>query len=316
MKKLSAVFNVTAIALTGTMFSSCFLMKEPAEQTQHTSAPTNQFKQLEGGLEYRIVKDSAGNLHPNIGDYLELHLETRVDDSLIFETRSAMEDGKPAPIQMSRPMFKGDLLVGLKELTPGDSAIFKVSVDSALAAGMPEVPWMKKGVGQKMVYNVVLVSVKPMEVKQREEAEHAARQKEIDDKLIRDYLERNNIKAQQTESGLYYTIDREGNGPVPQTGQTVTVNYTGKLLNGDVFDSNVDPRFQHVTPLQFTLGAGQVITGWDEGIGLLKEGTKATLYIPSGLAYGNRSQGPRIAPNSILIFDVELLKNPAETTEK
>jgi FKBP-type peptidyl-prolyl cis-trans isomerase len=91
-----------------------------------------------------------------------------------------------------------------------------------------------------------------------------------------------------------------------QKGELVAVNYTGKLTNGTVFDSSVLPEFHHVQPFEFTLGVGQVIAGWDEGIAGMKVGDKKTLTIAPEKAYGARGQGP-IPPNATLIFDVELV---------
>jgi len=84
------------------------------------------------------------------------------------------------------------------------------------------------------------------------------------------------------------------------------MNYTGRLQDGTVFDSNVDPKFNHVEPFEFTLGAGQVISGWDKGIVGMKIGEKKTLTIPPEDAYGPSGR-PGIPPNSTLIFDVELV---------
>jgi peptidylprolyl isomerase len=106
-----------------------------------------------------------------------------------------------------------------------------------------------------------------------------------------------------TESGLKVEILEKGAGKKPNVGDKVTVHYTGKLTNDTVFDSSVN----RGTPFSFQLGVGQVIRGWDEGIGMLEEGTKARLTIPAELGYGNRAAGS-IPPNSTLIFDVELLK--------
>jgi FKBP-type peptidyl-prolyl cis-trans isomerase len=93
---------------------------------------------------------------------------------------------------------------------------------------------------------------------------------------------------------------------VAKAGDVVSMNYTGRLENGTVFDSNVDPKFQHVQPFEFTLGAGQVIAGWDKGIVGMKVGEKKTLTISPEDGYGASGQGP-IPPNATLIFDVELL---------
>ena len=95
-------------------------------------------------------------------------------------------------------------------------------------------------------------------------------------------------------------------GEVAKTGDTVAMNYTGRLANGTVFDSNVDPKFNHVQPFVFTLGAGQVIAGWDKGIVGMKVGEKKTLVISPADGYGAKDYGP-IPGNSTLTFDVELL---------
>lgn len=108
----------------------------------------------------------------------------------------------------------------------------------------------------------------------------------------------------KTESGLYYKITQHGNGKKPQAGQKVAVHYTGMLLDKSVFDSS----YSYRRPLNFTVGVGQVIEGWDEGILLLHEGDKARLVIPSDLAYGASGAGGVIPPHAPLIFDVELVK--------
>ena len=97
-------------------------------------------------------------------------------------------------------------------------------------------------------------------------------------------------------------------GDVAKVGDIVSMNYTGRLVDGTVFDSNVDPKFNHVEPFAFPLGAGRVIAGWDKGIVGMKVGDKKTLTIPPEDAYGAVGRPPVIPPNSTLIFDVELLK--------
>lgn len=126
-------------------------------------------------------------------------------------------------------------------------------------------------------------------------------QLKVDTEIIDAYLSNNSIVAESTTEGLKYEITTSGNGDFPAVGTSVVVNYTGKLLDGTVFDSNNKGTFS------FPLGQGRVIQGWDIGIALLSKGGKATLYIPSGLAYGTRGAGGTIGPNEVLIFDVQLV---------
>ncbi|MBL0736871.1 peptidylprolyl isomerase [Flavobacterium sp. GN10] len=107
----------------------------------------------------------------------------------------------------------------------------------------------------------------------------------------------------RTESGLRYKMIQKGEGKKAEAGKTVSVHYEGSLDNGKVFDSS----YPRKKPIEFKLGIGQVIEGWDEGIALLQVGDKARFVIPSDLAYGPSGAGGVIPPNAVLIFDVELM---------
>ena len=125
-------------------------------------------------------------------------------------------------------------------------------------------------------------------------------EKELDN--LQAYIEEHNITTEPTASGLYYIETTKGTGVQATTGDLVDVHYTGTFLDGEKFDSSYD----RGEPFEFTLGTGQVIKGWDEGIAYMKEGGKATLIMPSSLAYGIYGSGS-IPPYTSLIFEVKLI---------
>jgi FKBP-type peptidyl-prolyl cis-trans isomerase len=131
--------------------------------------------------------------------------------------------------------------------------------------------------------------------REKREAEERAKQKELLDQVAAGYDE--------TPSGLRYKILQNGDGKQATKGAMVSVHYKGQLLDGTVFDSS----YKRKQPIDFAIGVGQVIAGWDEGIQLLKVGDKARLVIPSNLGYGAGGAGGVIPPNATLIFDVELM---------
>jgi len=116
-------------------------------------------------------------------------------------------------------------------------------------------------------------------------------------------LEEHTKGMDKTASGLFYSIKKAGEGPSPEKGAQVSVHYKGTLLDGTVFDSS----YQRNQPISFSVGVGQVIPGWDEGIMLLNKGAAARFVIPSHLAYGAQGAGGVIPPNADLIFEVELV---------
>jgi FKBP-type peptidyl-prolyl cis-trans isomerase len=122
-------------------------------------------------------------------------------------------------------------------------------------------------------------------------------------RMAEEALEKLAAGFQKTESGLRYQIIQKGNGTQAEKGKKVSVHYQGALENGQVFDSS----YKRKQPIDFTLGMGQVIEGWDEGIALLQVGDKARFVIPSYLGYGSRGAGGVIPPDATLVFDVELM---------
>ncbi|MDI9319675.1 MAG: FKBP-type peptidyl-prolyl cis-trans isomerase [Phycisphaerales bacterium] len=272
-------------------------------QTAKTS--NTGFKTTKDGIEYKFIKDAPGTQTPKIGDMIQCNYTVKIGDSIMFDSYKA-NAGKPMEIPMQQnpnPNKKMDPTEVLMMLTVGDSVVIRTELDSN---ALKQLTFAKAT--DKIQYQFALKSIKTKEQFEAEVKNAAANQAQTDDKILTEYFAKNNIKAQKTASGLYYVITKKGEGSNATTGQSVTVNYTGKnITDGSVFDSNVDPQFQHVEPFTFNLGQHQVIAGWDEGIALLNKGAKATLYIPSTMAYGAQSPSPKIPANGILIFDVELV---------
>ena len=272
-------------------------------------AQNKGFQQLPSTLEYMIVQDAPGTKKAVPGSIITMHIRTVVNDSALFDSYR-MNNNEPVPAQIQQPSFKGDLMEGLAMLTAGDSAVFRSPADSVFRGQFPS--FVKSG--DKVNFFVRMVTVKTQEEYNKEQEDAAAKQNGVDDKPLQDYIRNNKLKVEKTKSGLYYVITQKGSGDNAKAGQDVTMNYTGRLLDGTVFDSNVDPKFGHVQPFNFKLGAGQVIKGWDEGVALLNKGAKATLLIPSSMAYGSRAMpgGPNnpkgIPANSVLLFDVEMVE--------
>lgn len=174
--------------------------------------------------------------------------------------------------------------MGVKDLNSDD---FKDGVKVAFDGGEPALPLEE---AQKLINEYLEDLAKKAEATAREAGEK--------------FLEENkkNAEVKETASGLQYVVEKEGEGAQPTAEDEVTVHYTGKLLDGTVFDSSVN----RGEPATFPLN--RVIPGWTEGVQLMKEGAKYTFFIPSDLAYGAQGVPQVIPPHSTLIFDVELIK--------
>ncbi|ANU64123.1 FKBP-type peptidyl-prolyl cis-trans isomerase [Muribaculum intestinale] len=162
-----------------------------------------------------------------------------------------------------------------------------------------------EGAAPKMTYDEAKKEIKEffekMEAEQRAAAEKMG---EVNAAAGKTFLDENGkrVEVKTTASGLQYEVLEEGTGKMPAATDSVTVHYTGKLIDGTVFDSSVE----RGEPATF--GVTQVIPGWVEALQMMKEGAKWRLFIPSNLAYGPNGAGNVIGPNATLIFDVELIK--------
>lgn len=278
------------------------------------------------GVEYILIESENGAGFEE-GDFAIYSLKlVDSEDSVVLDSEEVGE----LPIQINDSILstRGPLFSILKELQLGDSIKATLTANQVLTEGFRQPVAADKSPDENLtVYAKAIEKLDTagyMEWQQQQRAEameqmrkDAEEQKGIDDQLIKDFLSENGIEAQKTESGLYYMITEETSGEKPEAGDTVKVNYIGKLMDGTVFDTSYEDvakeagiyrEQREYGPLELPIGKGRVIRGWDEGIMLLNEGSEATLYIPSGLAYGPRANGATIPANSSLIFEVELVE--------
>jgi len=263
------------------------------------------FTVLSNGLEMKMIEDKPGE-KADSGFISKIHISVKVGDSTVFDSR-LMNNNEPVMQPISPGRALADLMVGFMELSQGDKAIFRAPADSIFPNKDQRPPFIKDG--DMMTWEVEMAELKSPKDMENEKKERIAKQ----DKELKKYLSDNNINATKTASGVYVAVTKEGTGPKPKPGQIAQMNYTGYLLDGSVFDSNVDPKFKHVEAFEFPVGKGAVIQGWDEGVATLNKGSKAKLIIPSDLAYGERATPPSevspkgIPANSPLVFDVEVI---------
>lgn len=253
------------------------------------------------GLEYKFHRESKSPEKPQVGDILTVKMNYFINDSLLFESSSI---GKVMQFPLVAPAFKGDFFEGISMMSAGDSASFLNNADSVFYK-----IFRVKSLPDFVKPNSVMrfeVSLDTFVTQAAFEAQKMAESQELVDESnsrMKQYIADKGITAVPQESGLVYIETKEGEGAKPENGQKVRVHYLGTLLDGTKFDSSFDRN----EPIEFTLGVGQVIKGWDEGISLMRVGGKATLLIPFNLAYGERATGP-IPAFSPLIFEVELVE--------
>lgn len=265
-----------------------------------------EFVQLDSGLRYRIVDNAEGDKAAD-GEVMKLIMTHQWKDSVLYSNLDPV--GNYLNPRTSVPPNLSEAFLAFGE---GDSCQIEMSLgDYAEITNFP--------IGETLDSNETVVwNVRILEIENEGTVleKIRAEQLEIDKTVIEAYLAEEGIEAEQTEEGLYYVIERKGNGAYPEEGSNVKVNYTLRTLDGRVIDTsfediakqnNLYNEQRTYEPLGFTLGGGGIIQGWNIGIPQVDKGGKGTLYIPSVYGYGNRGFGNLIAPNTVLIFDVEVV---------
>ena len=288
------------------------------------SACKESFKKGEKGLEYKIIADGSGD-KVKMGEFMHLEIgqfyNNGKSDSLISDSRTSPQG--PMIQALDTVSIPSEFSSILKQMRKGDSVVVRVLTDS-IFKDMPQAmpPAFKKG--HYLLTTIKMVDIfktataadsakiKAMELAQQRMKIQADEQVKKDDKILQDLFAKNNTKVVKGALGTYVEIIQPGTGPNADTASVVKINYTGKTMEGKTVDSNTDPAFNHVQPLLANLTSDaslgmRVVPGWNDGLVLLNKGAKAKFYIPSSLAYGPQGNGGDIAPNAILIFDIEVL---------
>ena len=279
-------------------------------------------KETPSGLKFKVVKTGNGVVaKPN--DVLVFNF--KLIDSNDSVWNDTYVDGMPAAVMIqdtSAIKTEDGMMQMLRMVSPGDSVIvdftvkdfFKNLVKNAIPPGIDSTI--------SLSYRLKIDSVTTREGIMAIQAEvmrkKSEKQMEKDSAILDAYLLEKNITAQKTESGLRYVITKAGTGENGKSGQAVKVNYSGYMLDGQCFDSSVKEVAQEkgvynaarepYAPYDVTIDQTGVIKGWHEAFKLLNKGAKATFYIPSALAYGPQQRSEIIKPNSILVFDMEVVE--------
>ncbi len=298
MKKGILILGITAAALTG----------------------CKQFEKGPGDMLYKIHEDVDGSTIKD-GDFVSFQaIEKTEEDSILF---SSYEYDRPSLMVKEKSIFKGDLYAALEMLSEGDSATFKISIDSMEKKMNRPKPQNTKG--KYFVYTIKINKVIP-KGKLNDQAFRSkiesfmkteiAKAKNQEAGKISNYVSSKSLKPIVTGSGLNYVIAQQGKGNKPNVGDTVEFNYTGMFLTGKVFDTSVQEvakksgtvnPMRPYQPIKVPAGINSTIPGFDEALLLFPKGTKATIILPSKLAYGEQGN-QQIPPYMPLVFDIEVVK--------
>ncbi len=260
-----------------------------------------EFSKTSTGIYYKLHKIGENVVKPQVDDFITVNLVYKtLNDSVFFTGRRKL--------QLSKPAFKGAVDECFAMLSIGDSASFIISADDffnkTLHTSLPE--FLPKNSNIKVVISVLDIQTKEEFVKEKEKFLSWIEDFEDYEKLIlTNFIEQKDIDVPPAKSGLYCIKLKEGYGKQVKIGDTVTVHYEGKFLNGTFFDSTK----KHNQPFQFVYGhKWQVIDGLNKAIGMMTEGEKSLFILPSQLAFGKKgSSDGTIPPYTSVIFEVELL---------
>lgn len=258
------------------------------------------FKKSDDGLYYKfhVKGDDTTTLKP--GMILNLVMRYSINDSMLFNSADVPQEFM---LPLNEPSYRGDLYAGLAMMHPGDSATFITSADSFFlkTIRMPRVP-DSAYIGKEIFFDVKLISAKTQEEMEAEYKKKMEEAKETETKMLSEYLKSANITVAPLPSGLIFIETQKGSGAKPKVGDIGKVNFKVSTIDGNVLFSSYDQG----NPMNWEVGKDFDNKGVTEALSLMSKGSKASIIVPSSLAFGEQGRGAMIPPYTTLLYDLEL----------
>jgi FKBP-type peptidyl-prolyl cis-trans isomerase FkpA len=296
-QKFATLFSFFSIGLL--MMSSC-KHQQPEKMT-------------DSGMKYIVYKENPGP-KAKLGDFVTIEMIYKTEnDSVLFDSR---QNRAPMRFQLEQIPFSGSMEEGITYMAAGDSATFFVSADSMVQKVFSKIagenyvrPAFLKA-GSKLKFDIKLLRIQSELDAAEEMYKELDRLAALEKSNIEKYVKEHKITQQPDSNGIYVIVNTPGKGAAIDSGKTVLINYTGKFLSGEVFDSND----KDGKPVAFVHGKDDMMKGWNIAFKKLRKGDHATLIIPSPMAFGeeglrNKMNGNYlIQPNTPLLYEVEVLE--------
>ncbi len=250
------------------------------------------------GLHYKFHNNNEDEIRPAVGDEITYSIVMRKRDSILFSSYDTREHKKRT---MPLSPKKNPILQAFKMMGLHDSITLALFVDS-----LPKRMTKNFRSGDTMLVDLKILDIRKKETVDKELVELKAKAQRVNKNIkghIKKYLS-GQLDFESTNSGLRYVVEQKGQGKSPKVGEKVDIHFAGFLNNGEEFISS----FRKGESVSFPVGKGYVVKGLDEGLQLLKEGGKATLFVPYKLGYGEKGYAPNIPERAELIIYVEMLK--------
>lgn len=294
-------FLITIAGLSAVFLASC-----------GGPSPFPEYEESENGTYFLLHKKGIGTTTVDTGGAVFVKIKFKTDKDSVFLDINKETRAESYPMRIDKSEFKGDFLDMFMRLHAGDSASFFIRLDSLKAHYAEEFKFeprydTMKYLGFTVKVDSIYDRKKVQELRTDAEAAQKKQQEMImamekeEQPAIDKYITEKKVTQKPSATGVYYLETAKGKGDNVKDGQTVSIKYTGKFLDGQIFDSSE----KSGQPLTFVVGQHQVIPGMEEGLLLMKKGGKGTLIIPSAQAY--RDGGGRMKPFATLVFDIEVV---------